>query len=208
MYIYSIYIYVYRVNPTPPLTALNLQVAPTLPRALASILWEVLLSERSSKPKSKDTSHCVSLDLWYVCRPSPRVVPPRERETQSNRYECPLITSLSVSWAPQAVSRPGLGLNLNPHRSWLQDTLKRKLVDSAWNRRFFYLPGACLPFFGSTRLKVSINPIFFIRGACFDQSSGQPRVNPGKQEGGRAHKNQNIGEFSFRGISQSTTAPG
>ena len=33
-------------------------------------------------------------------------------------------------------------------RSWLQDTLKRKLVDFAWNRRFFYLPGACSPFSG------------------------------------------------------------
>ena len=70
------------------------------------------------------------------------------------------------------------------HRSWLQDTLKRKLVDFAWNRRFFYLPGGCSPFFGSTRLKFSINPIFFIRGACFDPSSGQPRVNPEKQEVG------------------------
>jgi len=33
-------------------------------------------------------------------------------------------------------------------RSWLQDTFKRKLVDFAWNRRFFYLPGACSHFFG------------------------------------------------------------
>ena len=33
-------------------------------------------------------------------------------------------------------------------RSWLQDTLKRKPVDFAWNWRFFYLPGACSPFFG------------------------------------------------------------
>jgi len=30
----------------------------------------------------------------------------------------------------------------------LHDTLKRKLVDFAWNRRFFYLPGACSPFSG------------------------------------------------------------
>jgi len=44
-------------------------------------------------------------------------------------------------------------------RSWLQDTLKRKLFNSAWNRRYFYLPGACSPFFGSTRLNVSINSI-------------------------------------------------
>ena len=32
--------------------------------------------------------------------------------------------------------------------SWLQDTLKRKLVDFAWHRRVFDLPGACSPFFG------------------------------------------------------------
>ena len=38
------------------------------------------------------------------------------------------------------------------------------------------------------QLKISINPIFFIRGACFDQSSGQHRVNPGKQEGGDTKK--------------------
>jgi len=91
-------------------------------------------------------------------------------------------------------------------RSWLQDTVKTKLVDFAWNRRFFYLPGACLPFFGQTRLQVSINPICCIRSACFYQSSGQPRVNPGKQEGGGVKKNRNIGEFSFRGILQPTTA--
>jgi len=33
-------------------------------------------------------------------------------------------------------------------RNWLQNTVKRKLVDFAWNRRFLYLPGVCLPFFG------------------------------------------------------------
>jgi len=27
-------------------------------------------------------------------------------------------------------------------------------------------------------------PDFFVRSACYDRSSGQPRVNPGKQEGG------------------------
>jgi len=35
-----------------------------------------------------------------------------------------------------------------------------------------------------TRLNVLIQPIFLIRSACFDPSSGQSRVNPGKQEGG------------------------
>jgi len=82
--------------------------------------------------------------------------------------------------------------------SWLQDTLKRKLVDFAWNRRFFYLPGACSPFFGQTRLKVLINPIFFIRSACFDLSSGQSRVNPGKQEGGGREKIKNRRVFFSR----------
>jgi len=91
-------------------------------------------------------------------------------------------------------------------RSWLQDTLNSKLVDFAWNRRFFYLPGACSPSFGLTRLNVLINPIVFIRSACFDLSSGQPRVNPGKQEGGGGAKNQKNGEFSFRGILQPTTS--
>jgi len=33
------------------------------------------------------------------------------------------------------------GLSKKGRRSWLQDTLKRKLVDFAWNRRFFCLPG-------------------------------------------------------------------
>jgi len=47
--------------------------------------------------------------------------------------------------------------------------------------------------------------IFLIMSACFDQSSGQPRVNPGKQEGGGREKNKQIGEFYFRGILQPTT---
>ena len=48
-------------------------------------------------------------------------------------------------------------------------------------------------------------PNYLIRSACFHQSSGQPRVNPGKQEGGGAKKIEKIGEFSFRGILQPTT---
>jgi len=55
-------------------------------------------------------------------------------------------------------------------------------------------------------LKVLINPISFIRSACFDLSSGQSRVNPGKQEGGGREKNQSMGEFSFRGNLQPTMA--
>jgi len=82
-------------------------------------------------------------------------------------------------------------------RSWLRDTLKRKLVDFASNRRFFYLPGACLPFFGYTWLKFFNQPDFVIRGACFDQSSGQPRVYPGKQEQGGAQKIKKTASFLF-----------
>jgi len=46
----------------------------------------------------------------------------------------------------------------------------------------------------------------FLSGALVykHQSSGQPGVNPGKQEGG-VHKKIKIGEFSFRGILQPTT---
>jgi len=42
----------------------------------------------------------------------------------------------------------GMGRVGGGGRSWLHNTFKRKLVDFAWNRRFFYLPGACLSFFG------------------------------------------------------------
>jgi len=76
-------------------------------------------------------------------------------------------------------------------------TVKRRLVDFAWNRRFFYLPGACPLFGGSTRLKVTINPICFIRSACFDQSSSQSRVNPGKHGGGGAKKLKTSASFLF-----------
>jgi len=79
-------------------------------------------------------------------------------------------------------------------RSWLHDTVKRKLVDFAWNRRLFYLPGACSPFFGSKSFN---QPDFFIRGACFDQSSDEPRVKPGKQEGGGSKKNKQSASFLF-----------
>jgi len=46
-------------------------------------------------------------------------------------------------------------------RSWLQDTLKRKLVDFAWNRRFFYLPGGCSPFFRVNPANSFNQPNFF-----------------------------------------------
>jgi len=82
--------------------------------------------------------------------------------------------------------------------SWLQDTLKRKLVDFAWNRRFFLFTRRVLTFFRVNPAKSFNQPGFFLlRSACFDQSSGQPRVNPGKQEGGGGKKNQKSASFLF-----------
>jgi len=90
-------------------------------------------------------------------------------------------------------------------RSWLQDTLKRKLVDFAWNRRFFYLPGACSPFFRVNSASSFNQPDFFIRSACLIHR----RVNLGltrrNRKGGGAKKIEKNGEFSFRGILQPTT---
>jgi len=81
-------------------------------------------------------------------------------------------------------------------RSWLQDPLKRKLVDFAWNRRFFYLPGACSPFFGYTRLIVLINPIFLSGAPVLINhpvSLGLTRGN--RKGGGGAKKTKNRGVF-------------
>jgi len=61
-------------------------------------------------------------------------------------------------------------------------------------------------FFRVNPAKSFNQPNFLIRGACFYQSSGHPRVNPGKQEREGREKNQKLGEFSFRGILQPTTA--
>ena len=62
-----------------------------------------------------------------------------------------------------------------------------------------------LAFFRVNPAKSVNQPDLFIQSACFYQSSGQSRVNPGKQEGGGAKKIKKIGEFSFRGILQPTT---
>ena len=86
-------------------------------------------------------------------------------------------------------------------RPWKKNSLISRGIGD-----FFYLPGKCSPFFGYTRLKVSINPISLIWSTCFDQSSGQPRGNPGKKKGGGARKKKKkTGEFSFQSISQPTT---
>jgi len=64
-----------------------------------------------------------------------------------------------------------------------------------------------LAFFSRVNPANSFNqPDFVYPARLIDQSLGQPRVNPGKQEGGGHENNQNIGEFSFRGILQPTTA--
>jgi len=66
------------------------------------------------------------------------------------RRICRLRSSQHRNLKQQGGGRGGRGVarHTESSRSWLQDTLKRKLVDFAWNRRFFYLPGACSPFFG------------------------------------------------------------
>ena len=76
------------------------------------------------------------------------------------------------------------------HRSWLQDTLKRKLVDFAWESAICLFTRRVLPVFGSSRKKLQSTQFLF-RGACFDQSSGQPRVSPGNQGRGGVNKSKN-----------------
>jgi len=83
--------------------------------------------------------------------------------------------------------------------------LKRKLVDFAWIRHFFLFTRRVLALFRGNPANSFNQPDFFFRSACFDPSSGQPRVNSGKQEGRGREKDQKIGEFSFRGILQPTT---
>jgi len=58
--------------------------------------------------------------------------------------------------------------------------------------------------FGLTRLTVFMNPDFFKRTACFNQSSGNlgSTREKVKEHADKLHK---IGEFSFRDILQSTT---
>ena len=85
-------------------------------------------------------------------------------------------------------------------RSWLQDALKRKLVDFAWNRRFFRffsMYPARARLFRVNPANSFNQPDSFFRSACFDQSSGQPRVNPGKQKGGGAKKIKISASFLF-----------
>jgi len=70
-----------------------------------------------------------------------------QTHTRTHTHMCmymPHTSSSALGLAPTF----GLTLGSPAARSWLQDTVKRKLIDFAWNRRFFYLPGACLPVFG------------------------------------------------------------
>jgi len=66
--------------------------------------------------------------------------------------------------------------------------LKRKLIDFAKKSAIFLITRRVLAFFRANPTKSFNQPDFFIRSAGFYQSSGQPRVNPGKQEGGRSKK--------------------
>jgi len=54
-----------------------------------------------------------------------------------------------------------------------------------------------LAFFRVNPAKSFNQPDFFLLSACFDQSSGQPRVNPGKQEGGSVTKIKKSASFLF-----------
>jgi len=53
------------------------------------------------------------------------------------------------------------------NRSWLQDTLKRKLVDFAWNRRFFLFTRRVLAFFRVNPAKSFNLPDFFNQERLF-----------------------------------------
>jgi len=82
-------------------------------------------------------------------------------------------------------------------RNWLQDTLKRKLVDFAWNRRFFYLPGACLPFF-RVNLATSCNqPDLFYPGRLRLSIDGSTSGEPGETGTGGAPKKTKIRRVFF-----------
>jgi len=83
--------------------------------------------------------------------------------------------------------------------------LKRKLVDFAWNWRFFYLPGAFFPFFRVNPAKSFNQPIFLNPGRLFLSIVGSSSGKPGETATGGREKNRKIGEFSFRGILQPTT---
>jgi len=56
--------------------------------------------------------------------------------------EAPFLVLLFSRRLDGWATAPRAALLLFLFRSWLQDTLKIKLVDFAWNPRFFYLPGA------------------------------------------------------------------
>ena len=69
-------------------------------------------------------------------------------------YVCIYIYGVSLT----ALHEPNPCLSC---RSWLQHILKRKLVDFAWNRRFFLFTRRVLPFLGSQPSKKFQSTRFF-----------------------------------------------
>jgi len=83
------------------------------------------------------------------------------------------------------------------HRSWLQDTLKRKFVDFAWNRRFFLFTRRVLAFLRIYPAEHFNQPDFFKPGRLFFISRwvnlGWTR---GNRKGGGGQKRNRLVLFS------------
>jgi len=75
-------------------------------------------------------------------------------------------------------------------RSWLQDTLKRKLVDFAWNRRFFLFTRRVLAFFRVNPAKSFNQPNFLNPGRLFLSIVGSSSGQPGETRTGGRKKNE------------------
>jgi len=97
----------------------------------------------------------------YLPQHSPFFFRCRRRFRRGSTPADPRYIYLSISiYLSVCISIYRVNPNLD-NRSWLQDTLKRKLVDFAWIRRFFYLPGACSFFFRVNPAKSFNQPDFF-----------------------------------------------
>ena len=83
-----------------------------------------------------------------------------------------------------------------PRHSWLKDSVKRKLVDFAWNRRFFYLPGACSFFLGEPGYKFR-STLFFYPERLFWSIVGSTSGEPGETGRGGAKKIKKSASFLF-----------
>ena len=84
-------------------------------------------------------------------------------------------------------------------RSWLQDTLKRKLVDFAWNRRFFLFIWRVLAFFRVNPAKSFDQPDFFYPERLVWSIIGSISGEPGETgRGGARKKSKNQRVFFSR----------